>query len=40
MAHRTVPTTTLSALALSLLFFVTGCDFDSTYAGGTSPPSE
>jgi hypothetical protein len=39
MAHRTALTATLSALALSLLFFVTGCDFDGTYAGGASPPA-
>jgi hypothetical protein len=39
MAHRTALTATLSALALSLLFLVTGCDFDGTYAGGTSPPA-
>jgi hypothetical protein len=39
MAHRTVLSTLLSALALSLLFLVTGCDFDGTYAGGSSPPA-
>lgn len=37
MAHRTALTATLSALALSLLFFVTGCDFDGAFTGGSSP---
>jgi hypothetical protein len=36
MAHRKVPAAALTALALSLLFFVTGCDFDGGYAGGSS----
>jgi hypothetical protein len=39
MAHRNALTAALSALALSLLFLVTGCDFDGTYAGGSSPPA-
>jgi hypothetical protein len=36
MAHRNALTAALSALALSLLFLLTGCDFDSSYAGGSS----
>jgi hypothetical protein len=38
MAHRNALTAALSALALSLLFLLTGCDFDSGYAGGSSVP--
>jgi hypothetical protein len=38
MAHRNALTAALSALALSLLFLLTGCEFDSGYAGGTSMP--
>ena len=39
MAHRTALAAILSALALSLLFFVTGCDSDGTYAGGSISPT-